>query len=146
MKKSLAVVAALSALLAGATASANPIHSTWSQNAPFWFDAPGFPWQNPVSSDATFAWDEGNPYAFANAYITLSSSDVFEIKLVNVTASTLPGVIIGDFDIYQNSTLVCGSCGGSFYNVDDVVGSYFKFYDNTYAYHFSGFITARYDY
>ncbi len=146
MKKSLAFLAALTSVVASSVALANPIHSTWSQSAPYAFVTPGFAWQTPVAGEATFAWDESNPYAFASAKIKLGSGDVFEYKLVTVTASTLPGQITGNWDIYQNGTLVCGSCAGDAYGIDAPVGNYFKIYLNSFTYHYSGFITARYDF
>jgi len=146
MKKSLAFLAAITSLAASSAALANPIHSVWSQGAPFWFVAPGFPWQNPTVGEATFAWDESNPSAFASANITLVSGDIFEYKLVTVTASTLPGQITGDWDVYQNGVLVCGSCAGDAYGIDQPTGNYFKIYINSFTYHYSGFITARYDF
>lgn len=57
----------------------------------------------------------------------------------------------GLWDVYRNGSLVCNHCVGKVYGLSGAIGSYFKIYVGTplaYAetWHFSGYITNRFDY
>lgn len=75
---------------------------------------------------------------------------VYDFRLVQVTATTV-SEIDGKFDIFKNGVNVCHLCIGKAYGLNQPVGQYFKIYVGTPAayaekWHYSGFITSRFDF
>ena len=149
VRKIIAALTIAASLFASAAAQAVSIHSVASLGAPVDFVAPGYAWQTPVAGNATFAWDDSNPYAVASANVTLANpTTFFEFKLLTATASTAPGDIIGLWDVFENGAPVCSACAGQAYGLQQSTGSAFKIYiDNSGdPYFYAGFITDEYDF
>lgn len=142
---------ALLALLVAAPLAAQPVHSVWSDKPLALRDGEFDTWLSPDSGNAALAWQEGTSEAFANAQAT-SGSDSYEFRLIAVGASD-DQEISGLWDIYRNNSLRCAACVGKAYGLNQSagVGNYFKIYVGDalgYAedWHWSGYITARFDY
>ncbi|MFY0580693.1 hypothetical protein ACN28S_46350 [Cystobacter fuscus] len=127
-------------VLCPALAWSAPTHNVMS-NQGLYVSEPGAASQNISSADMTFVWTEGTTNAFGLAKAWVATGDAYEFQLASVTAPTTATSIQGLWNISKNGTLLCASCAGQVYGF---YGS-FKFYSNN-GYHFSGFITSRYDY
>jgi hypothetical protein len=94
-------------------------------------------------------WQSGTSQAFAHG-VAVADGGLYEFRLVRTKTSDDFG-IQGLWDIYRDGLLVCDDCIGRAYGLDGAVGSGFKVYvgsPSAYAerWHFSGFITSRFDY
>ncbi|ATB42866.1 hypothetical protein CYFUS_008345 [Cystobacter fuscus] len=128
-------------VLCPALAWSSPTHNVMS-NRGLYVSEPGAASQNITSADMTFVWTEGTTNAFGLAKAWVATGDAYEFQLASVTAPTTATSIQGLWNISKNGTLLCASCAGQVYGFS---GS-FKFYTVDSGYHFSGFITSRYDY
>lgn len=151
MRLSLRFVFALFALMVAVPLAAQPVHSVWSDKVLALRDGEFDTWLSPSSGNSASAWQETTPQAFVNAQAT-SGSDVYEFRLIALGSST-DDEIVGLWDIYRNSSLRCAACVGKAYGLNQSagVGNYFKIYVGdplAYAedWHWSGYITARFDY
>ena len=151
MRASLRLALALIALLAAAPLAAQPVHSVWSDTELGLRDGEFDVWLTPTSGNSVSSWQEGTSEAFSNA-IADAGRDNYEFRLVAVTSSDSDS-INGLWDIYRNGSLRCNNCIGSAYGLSQAagVGNYFKIYvGSPFAYaedwHYSGYITARFDY
>lgn len=100
----------------------------------------------------TINWKDGINYGFCYAYAIIEKKKlVYEFLLVSIS-STSDTEINGRFNIKRNGVLVASNVVGRAYLLDQPVGTgYFKIYcgdAHHYAekWHFSGYITHRYDY
>jgi hypothetical protein len=145
----------LAVVLLGLCASAAwgkwlPVHSVWSDNRPIYvIDGDTGITYAPSQGYSASSWQQTTPQAFSHA-AALTSNGQYEFRLVAVSASDNDS-ISGLWDIYRNGTLACNHCVGQAYGLSGAVGSYFKIYVGTplaYAekWHFSGYITSRFDY
>ena len=133
-----------------ASAKSQPVHSVWSDNRPIYIkDGDTGQLYNATSGSASHNWQESTGQAFSHA-IGVANGDLYEFRMVSLTSSDSDS-INGLWDIYRNGTLVCNHCVGSAYGLSGAIGNYFKIYVGTplaYAekWHFSGYITNRFDY
>ena len=103
-----------------------------------------------VRGDASFAWTESTVRAYAHAHAVVTPALQYDFMLVSVT-STATDTITGSWNVRRNGALVCNNCIGKAYILNGAVGDYFKIYVGTPAmyaerWHYSGYITNRYDY
>lgn len=105
-----------------------------------------------VKGYCTINWKDGINYGFCYAYATIEKKKlVYEFLLVSI-ASTNDNEIKGRFDIKRNGVLVAHNVKGRAYGFTGPVGSgYFKIYCGDTAHygekwHFSGYITHKFDY
>jgi hypothetical protein len=150
LRLSFAFVAVSSLLASAAGAKWLPVHSVWCDDRPLAVvDGDTGVAYTPSSGDSASSWQETTPQAFSHAVAT-TSNGLYEFRLVAVSASDNDS-ILGLWDIYRNGTLACNHCVGKVYLLSGAIGSYFKIYAGTplaYAekWHFSGYITNRFDY
>ena len=93
-------------------------------------------------------WQVSTKQGFAHA-VANTPGGLYEFRLVHVQSSDDYG-INGLWDIYRGGVLACDDCVGKIYGLSGAVGDYFKIYVGTplaYAekWHFSGYITGRFD-
>lgn len=105
--------------------------------------------ERPELGYASSNWQASTPQAFSHA-IALAGGHLYEFRLVRVKGSDEDS-ISGWWDIYRNGALACKRCVGKAYGLSGAIGDYFKIYVGTprvYAerWHFSGYITNRFDY
>jgi hypothetical protein len=135
----------------GLSASAAPsayVHGIFSEKPLYVQDGITGKWLNATAGNAIASWTEqplksGNQ-AFYNAIVEVGS-DRYEFRLVSLGGTT-NDEIKGKFDIYKNFTKVASGIPGTVYGLSQPVGSYYKFYDDTFKWHVSGYITDRLDY
>ncbi|HEV7666937.1 MAG TPA: hypothetical protein VGS22_00310 [Thermoanaerobaculia bacterium] len=127
-----------------------PVHSVWSDNSPLAVrDGATGVWSTPTLGYSSSNWQEGTSQAFSHA-VALSDGHLYEFRLV--TVSTSDNDQIGKlWDVYKDGVLACNDCVGKVYGLSGPIGAYFKIYVGTpFAYaelwHFSGYITNRFDY
>jgi hypothetical protein len=120
-----------------------PVHSVWS-NKPLAVADHG-KWHKPRQSNAAISWKESALHAFVNARAQLETGDVYEFQLLS-PSSTSVDLVQGKWDVVRNGLVICASCEGSAYGLNGGLGDYFKIYVQGETYHFSGYITNRYDY
>lgn len=146
------MVAVLALGLSASAASAKwfPVHSVWSDNQPILIidGNTGKQYQPSLGYSAT-SWQETTSQGFSHA-VGLTSNGLYEFRMLS-TSSNNNDEILGLWDVYHNGVLVCGSCVGKVYGLSFPIGNYFKIYVGTplgYAerWHFSGYITNRFDY
>ncbi len=145
-------IAALSLLGLATAAEAKwvPVHSVWSDNSPLAVrDGDTGVWSTPSVGYSSSNWQEGTSQAFSHA-VALSGGHLYEFRLVGVSTST-NDEIDKIWDVYKDGTLACDDCVGRVYGLSGSIGDYFKIYVGTpfgYAekWHFSGYITNRFDY
>ena len=142
------VVAAL--VPAAASAKWLPVHSVWSENRPIYIiDGDTGKLYNAELGYASHNWQETTGQAFSHA-VGIGGSNLYEFRMVSLSSSDSDS-INGLWDIYRNGALVCNHCVGKAYGLSGAIGNYFKIYVGTpiaYAekWHFSGYITNRFDY
>ena len=130
---------------------AQPAHSVWSTKPLYIYDgASGAHYSAFVKGNAAFAWNQGTTTAYARAVGVVNANLTYDFRLVQVTATTV-SEIDGKFDIFKNGVNVCHLCIGKAYLLNQPIGQYFKIYVGTplaYAekWHYSGFITSRFDF
>jgi hypothetical protein len=153
MKKTLARLTLSAALLvcgaSVAVAKWLPVHQIGSEKPLAVTDGDTRKGYSPSLGFASSNWQVGTTQAFSHA-IALTPGGLYEFRLVHVQ-STDDGAIKGLWDIYRDGLLACDDCVGRAYGLDGALGSYFKIYVGTpdaYAekWHFSGYITSRFDY
>jgi hypothetical protein len=103
-----------------------------------------------VSGNASFAWTETTVRAYAHAHAVVTPALNYDFMLISVT-STTADTINGRWIVRRNGAIVCGNCIGKAYILNGAVGDYFKIYVGTPAmyaerWHYSGYITNRFDY
>ena len=127
-----------------------PVHSVWSDNQPLYVaDGDTGKWYTSTLGFSASSWQETTPQAFSHA-VALAGGSLYEFRLVSVSSSDSDS-ILGLWDIYRDGTLVCNLCVGQAYGLSGAIGDYFKIYVGTpfgYAekWHFSAYITNRFDY
>jgi hypothetical protein len=130
---------------------AQPAHSVWSTKPLYIYDgASGAHYSAFVKGNAAFAWNQGTTTAYARSVGVVNANLTYDFRLVQVTATTV-SEIDGKFDIFKNGVNVCHLCIGKAYLLNQPIGQYFKIYVGTplaYAekWHYSGFITSRFDF
>ncbi len=151
MRLSLRLTLALLALALATPAVAQDVHSVWSDTPLAVRDGDTDTWLTPTAGNSASGWQEGTPQAFVNAQAQAGGNS-YEFRLVALGSST-GSEITGLWDVYRNGSLLCASCVGVAYGLDQAagVGNYFKIYIGdplAYAedWHFSGYITNRSDY
>ncbi len=133
------------------TAAAQASHNVWSSRPLYLRDAAtGVTFDTFVSGDASFAWTQGTLRAYAHAVGKPTAVLTYDFMLISVTSTNNSG-INGRWNVRRNGVLVCSNCIGKAYLLDQPIGQYFKIYIGTpLAYgekwHYSGYITNRYDY
>lgn len=101
--------------------------------------------------NAAVLWTEKTDKGYLHAVAQLSSGDTYEFILVAIGTSNDEN-ITGLWDVKLNGTLVCDGCVGKAYGLNQPAGaSYFKIYiGDSLCYHelwhFSGYITSRFDF
>ncbi len=153
MKSTLRIAVATLALFAATvTAEAKwvPVHSVWSDNSPLYVrDGETGKWFTPDLGYSASSWQEGTEQAFSHA-VAFGNGHLYEFRLV--TVSTSDNDEIGKlWDVYKDGTLACDDCVGKVYGLSGSIGDYFKIYVGTPSaygeiWHFSGYITNRFDY
>ena len=153
MKSPLRTAIAVLALLGSASiaeAQSIPVHSVWSDNSPL-FVRDGITGVSSTPSFSSFSsnWQEGTNQGFVHAVAT-SGGHLYEFRLVVVSTSTYDQ-IDKLWDVYKDGVLACDDCIGRVDGLSGWIGNYFKIYIGTpLAYgtdwHFSGYITNRFDY
>lgn len=147
----LAAALVLSLSASAVSAKLLPVHSIWSDNRPIGInDGETGKSYEAVRGYSVTSWQEFTPQAFSHAVGVADNGSLYEFRLTSVTSSDA-AEILGRWDIYRNGVLVCGSCIGKVYGVNGAIGDYFKIYVGTpFAYaelwHFSAYITNRFDY
>jgi hypothetical protein len=153
MKKTLFRLAMSAALaMSGASmalAKWLPVHQIGSEKPLALVDGDTGKAYTPTLGYASSNWQVATTQAFSHA-VALTSGGLYELRLVHVQGSE-DGVIKGLWDIYRDGVLACDDCVGRAYGLDGAIGSYFKIYvgsPDAYAerWHFSGYITSRFDY
>jgi hypothetical protein len=143
------LVLGLSSVSSLALAKWLPVHQIASEKPLYVVDGSTGKSYTPRLGRASSNWQVGTTQAFSHA-IALADGGLYEFRLVH-TQSSDDATINGLWDIYRDAVLVCDDCIGKAYGVDGAVGNYFKIYVGTpsaYAelWHFSGYITSRFDY
>jgi hypothetical protein len=140
-------------LLLAPAVFAQPAHSVWSNKPLYVYDgATGAHFSAFVRGNAAFAWNQGTTTAYARAVGVINAALTYDFRLVSVTSTSI-SEISGKFDIFKNGAIVCHLCIGKAYLLDQppLPGKYFKIYVGTpvaYAekWHYSGYITSRFDF
>lgn len=132
-----------------AWAQGEPVHSVWSTRPLAIADGDTGVWYTPTSGNSVSSWQETTPQAFSHA-LGFVGRHQYEFRLVTVSSSDSDS-ILGLWDIYRDGTLACNLCVGQAYGLSGAIGDYFKIYVGTpfgYAerWHYSGYITNRFDY
>ncbi len=140
----------LSLFTSAAWAKWFPVHSVWSDDRPIYvIDGDTGTLYTPTSGDSASSWQETTPQGFSHA-VGVTSNGLYEFRLITVSANDSDS-LTGLWDIYRNGTLACNHCVGKAYGLSGPIGGYFKIYVGTplaYAekWHFSAYITNRFDY
>lgn len=101
--------------------------------------------------DAAAVWTEDTHHGYFHAVVEVAPGNTYEFTLIAISNSDAD-TITGFWDIARNGTLACSGCVGKAYGLSQPVGSnYFKIYiGDALCYkelwHFSGYITNRYDF
>ena len=136
------------------TASAQATHSVWNDNQPLSArdGATGATYSAFIRGDATFAWTQGLPRAFARAHVRVTPALNYDFMLVSII-STNNDEIRGRWVVRRNGAVVCNNCLGRAYGLSQPAApaNYFKIYVGTPAmyaerWHYSGYITRRFDF
>ena len=152
MTKHLVAAACFVSLLCAASLVAAkwlPVHQIASDKPLFVGDPELKAQYNPSFGKASSNWQVGTQQAFSHA-IAITTGGLYEFRLVH-TQSSNDSSISGLWDVYRDAVLVCDDCVGKVYGIDGAPGNYFKIYVGTpsgYAelWHYSGYITSRFDY
>lgn len=134
-----------------APALAQDSHSVWSTKPLYVTD-----WSTHTqhktfaSGNAAFAWTQMTTKAYGHAVANVTAALRYDFMLVSTT-STDADSITGRWNVRRNGMLVCNNCIGKAYNLSQPVGDYFKIYVGTPAayaehWHYSGYITSRFDF
>jgi hypothetical protein len=132
-------------------ALAQNTHNVWSTRPLYVYDgATGAHYSTFVSGNASFAWTQATPRAYAHALAVVTPLLRYDFMLVSVTSSAAD-MITGRWVIRRNGVIVCNNCIGKAYLLNQPIGDYFKIYVGTpvaYAekWHYSGYITNRFDF
>ena len=105
-----------------------------------------------VEGNASFAWTQGTTRAYAHAVGEVTAALTYDFMLVSITSTTVDE-ISGRWRVRRNGVVVCNNCIGKAYLLSSAGGGthYFKIYVGTpFAYqekwHYSGYVTNRFDY
>lgn len=131
--------------------SADPVHSVQCDDKPLYLIdyQYGVTYSTFKYGYSVISWQEGSDPSFAHATAYTPGGE-YEFRL-DTPHGNSSSEIKGEWDITRNGTLVCNDCIGVGYGLDGSVGDYLKIYVGTpwsYAenWHFSGYITDRFDY
>jgi hypothetical protein len=153
MKSTIGTCVMAIGLLLGSTSLAVakwlPVHQIASDKPLYVADGATGAWYKPTIGDSSSNWQVSTKQAFSHA-VAVTPGGLYEFRMVHATSSD-DTTINGLWDIYRDGLLVCNDCVGKAYGLNGAVGDYFKIYVGTplaYAelWHFSGFITGRFDY
>ncbi len=126
-----------------------PVHQIASDKPLYVIDGSTGVGYTPSFGDSSSNWQAFTNQAFSHA-VAQAAGGLYEFRLVH-TSSSDDSTIVGLWDVYRDGVLMCDDCVGKAYGLDAPVGNYFKIYVGTplaYAerWHFSGYITHRFDY
>lgn len=126
-----------------------PVHQIASDRPLYVADPDLGAWDYAKYGFSSSNWQESTPQAFSHA-LGSAFGNLYEFRLIKV-ASSDASKIEGSWNVYRNGVVVCGGCIGRAYGLNGAVGDYFKIYVGTpvaYAerWHFSAYITHRFDY
>ena len=130
---------------------AQETHNVWSTRPLYVTDwATHAHFSSFVSGNASFAWTQATPRAYAHALAIVTPTLRYDFMLISTTSSNNDS-ITGRWNIKRNGVLVCTKCIGKAYILSAPIGNYFKIYVGTplaYAeqFHYSGYITNRFDF
>jgi hypothetical protein len=145
-----AVALLFSLFAASAQAKWLPVHSVWCEDRPILVrDGETGKTYTPDLGYSANSWQESTPQSFSHA-VALAGGNQYEFRLITTSSNDVDS-ILGIWDVYKNGVLACNHCIGKAYGLSGAIGSYFKIYVGTplvYAenWHFSGYITNRFDY
>ena len=135
------------------TVAAQAAHSVWSDHPLAVND-----WQTHIGyntfirGNAAMSWTEGTVSAYVRAVAVVNPQLRYEFILVRAVSTTAES-INGLYDVKRNGVLVCHNCVGKAYGLNQPAtgANYFKIYVGTpvaYAerWHYSGYITSRFDF
>ncbi len=129
-----------------------PTHSIWSQKPYVVIDGDSNTQCTSFNKgDAAALWTENTRDGFFQVAVEVSSGDTYEFTLVAIGTSDADR-ITGFWDVKRNGMLVCIGCVGQAYGLNQPSGNdYFKIYIGDplcykELWHFSGYITNRFDF
>jgi hypothetical protein len=129
-----------------------PTHSIWSQKPIMVRDGNTNTQYNSFKrGDAAALWTEHTRNGYFKAVAVVSAGDIYEFTLTAIGNSDAES-ITGLWDIVHNGALVCNGCVGQAYGLNQPAGTnYFKIYIGDQLcyqelWHFSGYITRRFDF
>lgn len=134
-----------------APALAQNTHNVWSTRPIVLNDgATGANFSSFVSGNASFAWTQATPSAYAHALAIVTPVLKYDFMLVSTTSSS-GAMITGRWTIRRNGVIVCSNCIGKASGLTGPIGSGFKIYVGTPAafaerWLYSGSITNRFDF
>jgi hypothetical protein len=137
--------------LFSAPALAQDTHSAWSEKPLMVRDgATGTQYDAFLKGDAAFAWTQATTRAYGHSLAKITAALNYDFMLVSTTSSDAD-TISGRWNVRRNGVLVCANCIGKAYGLSQPVGNYFKIYVGTPAmyaekWHYSGYITSRFDF
>jgi hypothetical protein len=140
-------------LVSTAVSYAVDVHSIEAQKPYYLTDGLSGITYTPAKGDCVIGWNDKTNYGFNVARFDITDTDNsinYEFVLVAISNSD-SNQIEGLWDIKRNGILVAKGIVGKLYGLNLPVGSYIKFYGgssqyNTNIWHFSAFITGRYDF
>lgn len=139
------------AVVFAAPALAQDTHNVWSTRPIAVNDgATGAHYSSFVSGNASLAWTQATPWAYAHALAIVTPALKYDFMLISTTGSD-GNSIMGRWTIRRNGVIVCSNCIGKAYGLSAPIGSGFKIYVGTPAafserWHYGGSITNRYDF
>lgn len=147
--RTLFLILAMLSIAATAAAKWLPVHQIASDKPIYVTDGDTGKQYKPTFGRASSNWQVGTKQGFSHA-IAIADGGLYEFRLTRVQSSN-DAEIQGLWDIYHDGVLACDDCVGKAYGLNGPLGNYFKIYVGTplaYAeiWHFSGYITHRFDY
>jgi hypothetical protein len=133
------------------SALAQASHNVWSDKPLYVIDwATHKQYDAFVKGDASFAWTQATPQAYAHALAIVTPALSYDFMLISVSSSTVD-TISGKWNVRRNGILMCANCIGKAYGLNQPIGQYFKIYVGTPAvyaehWHYAGYITNRFDF
>jgi hypothetical protein len=129
------------------------VHSIEAQKPYYLTDGTSGSTYSPAKGNCVIGWNDKTSYGFNVARFSIPDAATpleYEFILVAISNSD-SNQIEGLWDIKRNGILVAKGIVGKLYGLNLPVGSYLKFYGgnsqyNTNTWHFSAYITGRYDF
>ncbi len=145
----LAITATCAAIEAQALAKSLPVHQVEAAKPLYLRDGDSGASYAHFPGASSSNWQEFTKQGFSHA-IAYTPAGQYEFRLVFVQSSNNGG-INGLWDIFRNGVPACDNCVGKVYGLNGAVGDYFKIYVGSPAgyaerWHYSGYITNRFDY